>query len=314
MLADDVRLHGGRVDADSTWYGRGRLAVVDASAPPGSPQTYRIRVRDPLGNTVVGGSASVAVPAVAAGASAYRDSVVADVANNYWRLGEAGGTSALNLQGADDLTLAATALRNQPGAIGGDPNTATGFLGGGTNVPATTQGAREAPQTVSVEAWIRTTTVLGGKVIGYGNSSTGASTTYDRHIYMTNAGELVFGVNPGTPRTVTSPNRYNDGAWHHVVGTLGTSGLRLYVDGQLVGQLADVTRAQDYNGVWRIGGDSLSSGPACRRTGTSRARSTRSPPTWLRCPPSRCWPTGSAEPGRCRTRHRPRPSRRPRPV
>jgi PKD repeat protein len=55
---------------------------------------------------------------------------------------------------------------------------------------------------------------------------------------------------------VTSTKRYNDGVWHHVVASLGPSGMDLYVDGKLVGSRTDTTSAQSYSGYWRIGGDS----------------------------------------------------------
>jgi PKD repeat protein len=249
-----------RVETDTEWWSRRAVALVDTTAPPGTSQTYRVRVRDALGNTAVGGAASVAVPAGAVPGSSYRDAVRADGAVNLWRLGEPSGTGALNLQGADDLVLAGT-TRNQGGAIGGDPDRATAFPGGNSGVPGTTQTVRTAPQMFSVEAWVRTTSTRGGKIIGFGNSSTGASSAYDRHLYMTAAGRIVFGVNPGSVRTVGSPNAYNDGAWHHMVGTLGPDGMRLHVDGQLVGRRTDTTRAQSTNGVWRVGGDALGGWP-----------------------------------------------------
>ena len=59
----------------------------------------------------------------------------------------------------------------------------------------------------------------GGKLIGFGNNQTGSSTNYDRHIYMMNDGQLVFGVWNNQTETIETPNVYNDGAWHYVVAT-----------------------------------------------------------------------------------------------
>ena len=242
---------------DSSWWSRPPMSVVDTTAPEGSTQTYRIRVTDPLGNSITGDPVSGVVPAVQA-ASAYRDAVRADGAVNHWRLGEPGGPST-NLQGADALVVNAGTF-GQPGALSGDPNTAVGFSTT-ANVPATTTLLREGPQAFSVEAWVRTTSVRGGKIIGFGNSSTGVSSVVDRNLYMTNAGQVVFGTAAGPIRTVSSAAALNDGAWHHVVGTLGPTGLRLYVDGQLAGERTDTTRARDMNGVWRVAGDSLAGWP-----------------------------------------------------
>ena len=76
---------------------------------------------------------------------------------------------------------------------------------------------------------------------------------------MTNSGQICFGVRPdmGTRTTINSPSTYRDNQWHHVVGTLGADGMKLYVDGNLVAQNATVTKAQVYRGYWRVGGDQL---------------------------------------------------------
>jgi PKD repeat protein len=68
-----------------------------------------------------------------------------------------------------------------------------------------------------------------------------------------------FGVYPGAVKTVTSAKSYNDGKYHHIVANLGSDGMKLYVDGELVGSDASVTSAQGYNGYWRVGGDNLGS-------------------------------------------------------
>jgi hypothetical protein len=120
------------------------------------------------------------------------------------------------------------------------------------------------PQTFSVEAWFKTTTGMGGKIIGFGSHQSGTSSSCDRQGYMTDAGRLAFGVfagsYPGSTQTILSPGRYNDGNWHHVVGTLGRSGMVLYVDGASVGT-NPTTVAQFYSGYWRVGGDNLNGWP-----------------------------------------------------
>ena len=75
---------------------------------------------------------------------------------------------------------------------------------------------------------------------------------------------MVFGVNDGAAQTVTSPLTYRNNAWHHVVATLTrTAGMKLYVDGTLVGQKATAIAGQGgYWGWWRIGGDNLNSWPS----------------------------------------------------
>lgn len=243
--------------AESAWFSRPTLALTDATAPPGTSQSYRIRVRDPLGNVAVGPTVVASVPAGTLPASTYRSAVLADAPTHYWRLGEAGGNVGLNWAGNRDLTLAGGATRGTVGALSGDADPATTFPGSATTPASTTGTAESGPQTFTVEAWVRTTTTRGGKIIGFGNRNNAASTTYDRHLYMTNGGQIVFGVSPGTVRTVASTAAFNNGQWHHVVGTLSGAGLRLYVDGQLVGERADTTSAQAYTGYWRVAGDTV---------------------------------------------------------
>lgn len=116
------------------------------------------------------------------------------------------------------------------------------------------------PQVFTISAWFKTSTASGGKIIGFGSSQTGNSGNYDRHIYMNNAGQLYFGVYPGSVQTVNSASSYNNGVWHNVVATLSsTAGMTLYVDGQSVGTNGSITSAQVYNGYWRIGEDNLTS-------------------------------------------------------
>ena len=110
------------------------------------------------------------------------------------------------------------------------------------------------PTVYSEEAWFKTTSTSGGKIIGFGDNQTGNSGSYDRHVYMQNDGRLVFGVWTGFTNTITTPAPYNDGDWHHVVATQGPSGMKLYLDGVLIGTNGQI-EAQPYSGYWKVGGD-----------------------------------------------------------
>ena len=63
-------------------------------------------------------------------------------------------------------------------------------------------------------AWFKapTTYVSGGKLIGFETPRTGVAAptagTYDRHLYMDNAGHIVFGVYNNNTYTITSPKTY----------------------------------------------------------------------------------------------------------
>ena len=73
-------------------------------------------------------------------------------------------------------------------------------------------------------------------------------------------GKVWFGVYNNGSYTVNTANSLNDGQWHHVVGTMDTTGPTLYVDGKKIGHNGGTSSAQPYNGYWRIGGDSAWNG------------------------------------------------------
>jgi hypothetical protein len=183
--------------------------------------------------------------------------VRADGATAYYRLGES-GTTAYDWAGWGDATVRGPSGTTS-GALPGDgartfDGSSTAFVSGQQVKP---------PNTFSVEAWFRTTTTRGGKLFGYGNTlpTVGGSTSYDRQVYLDDAGHLVYGVHQDGARTLTTAGRYNDGAWHHVVATLGPNGMSLYVDGVLRGRNTGVTWGQSFYGFWRFGGDTLTGWP-----------------------------------------------------
>ncbi len=146
------------------------------------------------------------------------------------------------------------------GGIKGSTGTAATFDGTDDLVASTSRFGN--PRTYSEEAWFKTTTTNGGKIIGFGDKQNGASVNHDRHVHMDGTGKVTFGVWTGFANTITSPTALNDGVWHHVVATQSsTEGMKFYVDGALVGTNGQ-TGAQSYDGYWRIGGDNHWAGPA----------------------------------------------------
>jgi PKD repeat protein len=237
----------------SLWWRSQPMGFVDTAVTAGS-HTYRVSAFDAFGNRANSATVSVEVAAGSVPRRAYADAVRADGASSYWPLGEPSGTTAYDHAGRSDLTVGSGVTAGQAGALTGDPDTAYRFGGTSTGLAAT-RTAVPGPNTFTVEAWFRTTSTTGGKIVGFGNAATGTSSNYDRHVYLETDGRLTFGVNPGSRRTVTSPAAVNDGQWHHVAASLSPAGMALHVDGRLVGSRADTTSAQSYSGYWRIGGD-----------------------------------------------------------
>jgi PKD repeat protein len=247
------------VTRPSTFWNRPSMSFVDTNLTPGATYGYRIFAADPTGREARSETVNITI-ASAGTFGAYANRVLKDEATDYWRLGEPTGT-ARDWAGVFDATVSSGVVRGQAGAIAGDPDTAAAFNGTSTGI-ASTPTAIPAPDTFTVEAWVKTTSLAGGKIIGFGNRSSGNSTSYDRHVYMDNLGRLFFGVRQSSSTTVNTTTRYNDGQWHHIVAALGAGGMELYVDGSRQAQRTDVTRGQANNGFWRIGGDNLSSWPS----------------------------------------------------
>ncbi|MDN3497539.1 PKD domain-containing protein, partial [Planococcus sp. APC 4015] len=244
------------VQQDSNFWTTPRMTFVDRTAVPGQSYQYRVRAIDPFSNAATGSWTSVTAAATNL-ATDYSLSVLDDGALHYWPMSEDSGASSADWAGATPLTVTGAA-RGVSGPQNGTSITATQF-GGTSSSFASTATDETGLNTFSVESWFKTTSTRGGKIVGFGNRSSGSSTSHDRSIYMDNTGRVTFGVYPGAQRTITSAAGLNNGQWHHVVGTLSSAGMTMYIDGVRVGTRVDTTSAQTYNGFWRIGGDNTGS-------------------------------------------------------
>jgi hypothetical protein len=81
---------------------------------------------------------------------------------------------------------------------------------------------------------------------------------YNRELYLSTTGNLVFGVTNTT--TITSPLTYRDTNWHHVIVTVNGTAATMYVDGASVvsGTTGTIGTATGY---WHLGFDVLLTWP-----------------------------------------------------
>ena len=243
-------------DLSSTFWNTPAMSYVDPTAVAGQTYSYRIKATDPFGNWTWTDWTPVTVSSTSA--SPYVNAVLGDGAQSFWRLGEASGSAVSDWAGVNNAVLAGGYTRGQTGAITGDADKATAF--GGTNGVAVAQQNLPGSNSFTIEAWVKTSSTAGGKIVGFGDKPSGNSSNYDRHIYLDASGFAYFGVYNGNTVTIKSPTPINDNAWHQVVGSLDAGGMTFYVDGKRVGRNAAVTTGQSYTGYWRIGGDSTWSG------------------------------------------------------
>jgi concanavalin A-like lectin/glucanase superfamily protein len=249
-----VKRRVGTVTATSWPWALPVVHFRDAGLKPGSVHTYKVTASDGT-STSARSPASAPVRVARKNPSrTYQKEVLASKPSFFWRLDQRKGRTASDSSPHHfNGIYEPGTTKGAAGPIVGEKATATKFNGHTGLVTSARKVA--GPQTFSIELWFKTTTNTGGKLIGFGNSKKGKSSSYDRQIYMLNDGQLVFGV--GATKTIETSDAYNDGKWHDVVATLSSSGMSLYVDGSRVGR-KPATAAQSFNGYWRVGGDNLS--------------------------------------------------------
>ncbi|MDP3894954.1 PKD domain-containing protein [Nocardioides sp.] len=250
------------------WWNHYGMGFSDTDVAPGSSHRYRVAVTDPFGNiantpwtdVVVAGSGSD---------SPYVEAVQASEPTHWWRLNEPSGNTFADSAGFRPIETTTTGVTpGVAGAITNDPGNTAANFNGATSTRAYTTTIDSPPDVFTLEAWFRTTSQTGGKIVGRGNRNNRNSSKMDRHLYLNNAGQVLFGVKPNqTRQVVTSPGSYRDGTWHHAVASLSPDGMKLYVDGAIVGERSDVTTAEHLaRGYWRLGGDALNNWPSAPST------------------------------------------------
>ncbi|ADB31813.1 LamG domain protein jellyroll fold domain protein [Kribbella flavida DSM 17836] len=239
--------------ATSTPWERPWLHYTDTAVTPGEVTNYRVEVTD--GTTTVRGNYSDPITVAGTTATAYDELLKADGPQAFWRLGEASGTTtSVDASGQSNNGTYTGVTLGTAGAIAG--NTAATTTSSGRMVG---EKGFSMPQQFTVEAWVKQSSLRGGRIIGFGGSRTGNSSGGgDRMLYLRSNGAIIFGVNDGSQRTLTSTSGKNDSQWHHVVGTYDNGAMKLYVDGVLAGSQTVGTAAL-YYGWWRVGYDNISS-------------------------------------------------------
>ena len=254
--------------ANSQWWNTPRIGFTDTGLTPGATYSYRLVVRDPGGNTVNGGTVSITMPTSFPAANAYAQTVRGRGARIYWPMNE---TSGLNVTdraagtatgpniGVNDGRGDTGITWGVAGAIAGDT---AASLGNNDFSRVYTLGQETAPNTFTIQVWVRTSTTSGGRILGFDDLQTGNTNTShrDRFIWMDNSGRVNFGVRAqnNATRVLTSPGTYRNNQWHMVTATMGSAGMTLNVDGIQVGSRTDTTQGEEYIGNWRLGGDNFS--------------------------------------------------------
>ena len=268
-------------------FGLGLAATIALALPPARPAAHRAspprgRRRVPavaltvlVVGAAVGVGATSAVPSYSSFTSASTEptssfsaassfapvcpSAVPPIpAYAFYRFSETVGGTTPDSSGNGRTATLRGGVTHVAGSCGNAPAITFDGSTGALNTPVVAQ----APSILTVSMWFRTEAWQGGKLIGFGNAASGASTVTDRNLYMSDDGKLHFAVNHGGEQTISSTRDYNDGSWHQVTATLSGAGMHLYVDGAQVAGNASVTSGLAIaNGHWRVGYDSVASLP-----------------------------------------------------
>lgn len=257
--------------ATSSFWTRPQVTFTDKDVTAGKTYSYRVTATDAAGNV---STLSAAVSARVSGtARPYAAAVIADGARLYWRYDEGSGPVVEDKSGANPgagingvYGGPGGITRRVGGAVKNDASTAVtldgskGYVWSDQRVWSSDDGGAVGSD-ISTETWFKTSTTRGGLLVGYGDARESTDThvmpeswNVNDQLFMTDDGKVNLGAGA---RSVSSEASYNDGAWHHVVGSADGSGLTLYVDGQVVASRPDGGLGVDVmsGGTWHVGYD-----------------------------------------------------------
>lgn len=238
-----------------------RLDPNVASSFGGSGSSSSYRLTDSGGEAAVGAGSSQSYKLTSGYVASLPHSLQLSVLPNatyaYWPFDTGTGTQGYDVgMNSDNATLVSA------------PSWTTGIVGqaialNGSSQYAATANQVAGPSAFTIEIWFKSTSTSGGRLMGFGDAQTGASSSRDRQLYLDNAGHIIFGAKPSSAyKTVATSATYTDGSWHYVAGTLGTDGMKLYVDGVNRATDGTTTTAGSYSGYWRMGYDDLTGWPS----------------------------------------------------
>ena len=151
----------------SNWWNLPAAGFVDTGLTPGATYRYQVIVSDPSNNAVYSTPANVTMPATWSQTS-HSTAVLADAPSLYWPLSDAAGP-IIAAGGVTDGTPGTSLAYAQAGI---DTGTAV-RLDGTSNSRIYAAGTTLAPDVFTAQAWIKTNTTSGGRILGFGDLKTG---------------------------------------------------------------------------------------------------------------------------------------------
>ena len=171
----------------------------------------------------------------------------------YWRLGETSGTTACDTKGTSNGTYIGGYTLGQPGAIGGDANTAAAFDGVSGYVSVPDAAALDVGDTFTVEAWVKRISP------GSGVWETAVSKQGGAWLLMFNEFDRLTLRRSKVGNVASATVPISDTNWHYIAASKSGASVHLYVDGKdVTGSVTNSTMA-DNTSPLVIGESSISS-------------------------------------------------------
>jgi RHS repeat-associated protein len=166
----------------------------------------------------------------------YSPQVQTDGAQPYWRLGEtAGSTTFASTVGSYTGTWGSghVPTLGQPGALGGDTDTAATFSGSQYGNVPNASGLNKT-NNFTLELWLkRSTNATLQAVAGKPLTTTTKSENYAIWIDASNDARFEVGNGTNKSQILTCTAHALDTSWHHIVGTFASGAMKIYYDGSL---------------------------------------------------------------------------------
>jgi len=108
------------------------------------------------------------------------------------------------------------------------------------------------PQPISYSFWFKTSTV--GNFIGFNNGQKTHGGNWDRVAMLDSAGYINYYIYQAGEKFLKGNQSLKDNKWHHCVTNSSSTGVQIYIDGQLIAQESTYNSPQAYSGYFRIGG------------------------------------------------------------
>ena len=213
----------------------------DTGDPTAGPKTVRFTINDGDGGTSNDNDVSLTlnslndVPEATSDPGDYTTVLSALSPLSYWRLGEGSGTAAADVGSLGNAGTYQGTTFGQVGAINGSADTAVRFNGTSDFVEVA-HSAAYLLDNGTVQLWFNADSPVGGDLQHlFSKDASGFDTGGHLSIYLNASGQLEVRLQSASASYLTtSATTISAAIWHHVALTFGSTGMALYLDGQLV--------------------------------------------------------------------------------